>query len=222
MKTYMNIRYYLLVVILLVAGSDRLRADDNDARFMWETDFTMEFHNYGGNFNMGITVLPLQWLGATAEVGVATDCAGVSNFLKVAAASAMQTVEPEFALSYSETSFVMRYAALLQSPALWTSHTGDSRLTARVEPGVLLAFPANKKMTIDGMRYANRGGRCAFWHLKAGLSLQLYRVAVSAGYAVTDYDLYACYRNIRVNGKRYFEDSPAVNHGFYFSVGYKF
>ena len=210
--------------MLVLAGTYGVaQADDNDARFVWEADFTMEFHNYGGNFNAGITMMPLPWIGVSGELGVATDCAGVSNFLKVGSTVWIpDKVDYEPELSYSEVSFVMRYAAVLQTPAIWTSYTGDSRLTLRVESGVLLAFPANKGLMIEGARYVNRGGRYAFWHARAGLALQLYRVGVSAGYAVTDYDLYSCYRNIRVNGHRYFGSAPKVVHGVYLSIGYKF
>lgn len=120
----------------------------------------------------------------------------------------------------------LRPSVLLVSPALF--HIRDARFGLVAEPGVMLNIPyqcvgINK---LDGLittdyvtRSSSRGQWCAV-DCRVGLNVKIGRLNVTAGYLVSNFDIYGIARNIRYDGVKFgtFYPKKKLMQGAYLSL----
>jgi hypothetical protein len=90
------------------------------------------------------------------------------------------------------SALLARPAARFRLPLF--KESGEDVLVFNMESGLFLSLIPNETLTIK-----NRGGRWLYYHLKGYLTVDLGRWQVSAGYSLSDFDIFDSRRNIFLN-----------------------
>ncbi len=129
-----------------------------------------------------------------------------------------------------------RPALRLNTPKLWLGHDKEYALFLSVSPGLTLPFLADRQFSID--YYPNRtgvwtalkreqvknsGARKVYYHLRTAISLEIdNRLIFSAGYTISDFDIYGGSRNIIVEGTKLDLPQPRNMHAAFLGIGIRF
>lgn len=114
----------------------------------------------------------------------------------------------------------------------------DWVVSLNAEPGLYINLLPNDRVNVDRYRYPsdgrhtpcrdryvwNKGGDVVFWNIKSFFELQANRVVVSAGYLLSNIDIYSGRRNVVVDGVplgRLFGPRKLSHTGF-LSIGFVF
>jgi len=113
----------------------------------------------------------------------------------------------------------------------------DWYLSLNAEPGLYINLTPNDRVRADRYRnhmdwdhpsrdryVRNRGGNVLFWNVKSFLELQANRVVISAGYLLSNMDLYSGRRNIIIDGTplSHLFGARKMSHTAFISIGYVF
>lgn len=134
------------------------------------------------------------------------------------------------------TKLLFRPAISLRTPMLWLNKDHDTGLTFQLDPGVYMALPVNDRVTviyrdkthasavIDSKPFSNNKGDWLFWNMVGMVSLHVDRFVTSAGYKLSNFDVYSGRRNILIEGVGLNQKLPKreMTHCFFLSIGYFF
>lgn len=133
-------------------------------------------------------------------------------------------------------------AQILLHPAIsfripvWIDEDQETGLAIQIEPGMYMALLVNDKVTvkyrdrehnsaiIDLKRIANTKGDYIFWNIRGSVSLNVDRFILSAGYSISNFDIYSGRRNIVIENMKLDQELPAkvYTHTVFISLGYCF
>ena len=224
----------LLCAVLSVPAVLPLCAQEADRRPRWQVDLVGALDNYEAwEVEPSVTYRPFAYVGATLGLLFVSPYRGESP------GGVAQDVRFLWSLAddRADSHFLaLRPAFRLDTPRLWLGRDRDCALCLSVSPGLTLPLPSNRRFSVDYFpnregawtavrreEVVNRGARAVFWHLRAALSLELDEAVVfSAGYTVSDFDLYAGSRNVVIEGKRLDRPKHGLMHSVFVGIGCRF
>lgn len=211
-----------------------LCAQEVEQRPRWEVELAGGLSNYDAwEVEPSVTYRPFPYAGVTMGVLFTLPYDDASPGGVAQDAQFRWSLTDEDAGSHF---FALRPALRLYTPRWWLGRDKDCALYLSVSPGLTIPLPANRRLSVD--YFPNRGGAwtavrreevvnrdacTVFWHVRTALSLEVDETLVlSAGYTVSDFDLYAGSRGIMVEG--HFLDFPKhrLMHAAFVSIGYRF
>ena len=226
-------RQILLIICLLLAAT-KGKAQEEERTHVWKVELAGALNNYSAwEIEPTITYQPIPYAGITVGLlfcNIITDesYSGISK-------------DQQWRWSSSDDTplchlFAFRPALQFATPALILGKDKDMALSFIVSPGLTIPLSTNKSLDIDyypnvsgawtAMRFdriKNRGGRTVFYHIKGMFTLDLdEQYTLSAGYTLSDFDMYSGGRNITVEGKKLTMPKFNFMHSFFISIGYRF
>lgn len=131
---------------------------------------------------------------------------------------------------------LFRPAITLQTPIAWLNKDRDTGLSFKVEPGLYMALSQNDNLPIeyrdksrgyalvDIKNVSNTNGNWLFWNVTSAVSLHVDQFILSAGYRVSNFDIYSTRRNIIIDNTRLNTKLPkrVLTHSVFLAIGYQF
>lgn len=117
---------------------------------------------------------------------------------------------------------------MLRTPAIFRFNDCSFRLNA--EPGCMIRVP----LTLVSIDYLNSqsqqkkselkstmGGRSFFWNLRVSAELHIQDMYIATGYGISDWDMYAGYRTIKVEdlSLNKFYPQKRISHSAFIKIG---
>lgn len=230
----MNKRRLLIIIcinLLLLVG---IHAQEEDKSYRWNVELAGALNNYSGwEVEPSITYRPIPYAGITMGLlfGSVIDADGFTGDSRDGRLY-WNTVDDNITGFY----FAFRPSILLSTPAVVFGRDKDMALSFQLSPG-LTVTPPNNRFDIEYFpsapgvythplkteRVKNKGGRCVYYHIKSAIVLQLDdRYILSAGYTLSDFDVYGGSRNIVIEGKKLDLEKHRFMHSGFISLGYCF
>lgn len=131
---------------------------------------------------------------------------------------------------------LFRPAIRLRTPNINKWGDRDLRVTFNVEPGMYMAVPVNEHLQI-GYReedhlvtgifkenVTNTNGEWLYWNVKSFMQIEVESWVFSAGYTISNYDVYGGRRNMVIERKPLNDMlwKKKMTHAFFLSVGIQF
>lgn len=159
----------ILLYCITSASAQSLKTEDGIRH--WETNFQAGLNTDGYQFDLGVSYLPLQFIGIKAQIGVASEIEEFGDWGKD---------ELETGHHYA-TRFKFNPSLVLRSPRIINWKSQDAGFYLFAEPGIILSPGAS------GSKHAEYFN----WDLKCGVNLQVDRFIVYVGYGISNFSLYS-------------------------------
>lgn len=131
---------------------------------------------------------------------------------------------------------LFRPAIRLRTPNLNRRGDPDFKVTFNVEPGLYMAVPVNETLEVSyhiddhftpgtlTESITNENGDWLYWNAKSFMQIELENWVFSAGYTLSNYDVYGGRRNIVIERKPLNDIlwKKKMTHSFFLSVGIRF
>lgn len=131
---------------------------------------------------------------------------------------------------------LFRPAIRLRTPNLNGRGDRDFKVTFNVEPGVYMAVPVNETLQVgyrNGNHFVpggltesvtNKDGDWLYWNAKSFMQVEIENWVFSAGYTISNYDVYGGRRNMVIERKPLNDIlwKKKMTHSFFLSVGIQF
>ncbi len=127
-------------------------------------------------------------------------------------------------------SFYLLPSIQLHTPTLF--RIKEYTFNATVEPGVMIRIPYEQvyvtrynNIDTEYKRISSDKGSWYAWHLKASLNFNQENHTISAGYSISDFDVYSYRRNMSFEGipfSKFYPNKRRFSHMLFVSFGYRF
>lgn len=223
---------YLIVVLLLFFTTVSLSAQDKDPK-MEATLLGGLNSNDAWEVEAAFTYYFLPYLGGTLGIGFTEQYSeeGYSGIVQHDSKLKWHINDDDIEVF----KLLLRPAIRLSTPAFQFGRDKDLGLRFHVEPGLQMAVPANEKLSIDYRlddsyqlvkieSVSNKGGDWLFWNVRGFFSLDLDEFSISAGYSLSNFDIYSGRRQIVIENKRLNDLLPSrkLTHTGFIALSYRF
>lgn len=222
------------IVIFLLSGFVTLHSQDINEKRLWMAELSGALTGQSSwEVEPSVTFLPIDYVGLTAGL----------VFTSPYPSRSLGGIAVNKQFRWSETNdnsvsyfFAFRPALRLNSPKLWIGRDKDYALYLSVSPGLTIPLPSDRRFTID--YYPNRqgewsaikreevknsGARKLYYHVRTAVSLEMdERIVFSAGYTLSDFDIYGGSRNITVEGSKLSLPKACMMHSAFVCIGVRF
>lgn len=222
-----------VIFFLALMYSFTLRAQDREERREVAVIAGLN-SNDAWEIGASFTYYLCNYIGATIEINALKLYSGNSYGGKVSGnRHLVWAIQPEEA---NIAKFLLCPAIRLRSPSLWLDKDRCVGLTLNMEPGLYLEMPVNDRIVVDykqkeypylvmeSKTVLGKNTNWVFWNMRSFINLKIDYISVSAGYMVSNFDIY--------NGRRYASieetelnkllPSRKLMHSGFVAVGYHF
>ena len=131
---------------------------------------------------------------------------------------------------------ILKPSVVIKSPIIWKSADNGYRLWMQAEPGISVACPFRNSLTyeiqefhgavshtVDYRTFKNRNLKWCYWNVRVSANFAIDHLIIGCGYAISNFDYYACRRNVILpTGNKFYVPKKELSKNIFLSIGYAF